>query len=239
MNPDLKLKISLLPDCPGVYKYFNKEGTVIYVGKAKNLKRRVSSYFNRVHSVLRTNMLVRHIHNLEYIVVNTEEEALDLENSLIKTYQPRYNVLLKDDKSYPWICVTKELFPRVYLTREKVNKHGRFFGPYPKTEVAWALLDALKEIFPIRSCRYNLTPEAVESKKHRLCLKFHLKSCDGPCQGLISPDEYAKYIDEIIHILNGETKYVSDYLCDEMARYAADLKFEEAEQVKRKYLLVE
>ena len=239
MNPDLKLKISLLPDCPGVYKYFNKEGTVIYVGKAKNLKRRVSSYFNRVHSVLRTNMLVRHIHNLEYIVVNTEEEALDLENSLIKTYQPRYNVLLKDDKSYPWICVTKELFPRVYLTREKVNKHGRFFGPYPKTEVAWALLDALKEIFPIRSCRYNLTPEAVESKKHRLCLKFHLKSCDGPCQGLISSDVYAKYIDEIIHILNGETKYVSDYLCDEMARYAADLKFEEAEQVKRKYLLVE
>ena len=204
MNPGLKLKISLLPDCPGVYKYFNKEGIVIYVGKAKNLKRRVSSYFNRVHSVLRTNMLVRHIHNLEYIVVNTEEEALDLENSLIKTYQPRYNVLLKDDKSYPWICVTKELFPRVYLTREKVNKHGRFFGPYPKTEVAWALLDALKKIFPIRSCRYN-----------------------------------AKYIDEIIHILNGETKYVSDYLCDEMARYAADLKFEEAEQVKRKYLLVE
>lgn len=239
MNPELKLKISLLPDSPGVYKYFNKEGTVIYVGKAKKLKRRVSSYFNRVHPVLRTNMLVRHIYDMEYIVVNTEEEALDLENSLIKTYQPHYNVLLKDDKSYPWICVTKELYPRVYLTREKVNKHGRFFGPYPKTEVAWALLDVLKEIFPIRSCRSNLTQEAVESKKHRLCLKYHLKSCDGPCQGYITPQDYGKYIGEIIHILNGETKHVSDYLRDEMGRLAAELKFEEAEQVKRKFLLVE
>lgn len=222
-----------------MYKYFNKEGTVIYVGKAKKLKRRVSSYFNRVHPVLRTNMLVRHIYDMEYIVVNTEEEALDLENSLIKTYQPHYNVLLKDDKSYPWICVTKELYPRVYLTREKVNKHGRFFGPYPKTEVAWALLDVLKEIFPIRSCRSNLTQEAVESKKHRLCLKYHLKSCDGPCQGYITPQDYGKYIGEIIHILNGETKHVSDYLRDEMGRLAAELKFEEAEQVKRKFLLVE
>lgn len=239
MNPELKLKISLLPDSPGVYKYFNKEGTVIYVGKAKKLKRRVSSYFNRVHPVLRTNMLVRHIYDMEYIVVNTEEEALDLENSLIKTYQPHYNVLLKDDKSYPWICVTKELFPRVYLTREKVNKHGRFFGPYPKTEVAWALLDVLKEIFPIRSCRFNLTPEAVESKKHRLCLKYHLKSCDGPCQGYITAEDYGKYIGEIIHILNGETKHVSDYLRGEMERLASELKFEEAELVKRKFLLVE
>ena len=239
MNPELKLKISLLPDSPGVYKYFNKEGTVIYVGKAKKLKRRVSSYFNRVHPVLRTNMLVRHIYDMEYIVVNTEEEALDLENSLIKTYQPHYNVLLKDDKSYPWICVTKELFPRVYLTREKVNKHGRFFGPYPKTEVAWALLDVLKQIFPIRSCRFNLTPEAVESKKHRLCLKYHLKSCGGPCQGYITAEDYGKYIGEIIHILNGETKHVSDYLRGEMERLASELKFEEAELVKRKFLLVE
>ncbi|MDO4511674.1 MAG: excinuclease ABC subunit UvrC [Bacteroidales bacterium] len=239
MNPELKLKISLLPDCPGVYKYYNKDGVVIYVGKAKNLKRRVNSYFNRVHPVLRTNMLVRHIHDLEYIVVNTEEEALDLENSLIKTFQPHYNVLLKDDKSYPWICVSKELFPRVYLSREKVNKHAKFFGPYPKAEVAWALLDSLKEIFPIRSCRYSLTPESVESKKHRLCLKYHLKTCDGPCQGLISAEDYAKYIDEITHILNGETKYVSDYLRDQMERYASELKFEEAEMVKRKFLLVE
>lgn len=219
--------------------YLNAEGTVIYVGKAKRLKRRVSSYFNRVHPVLRTNMLVRHIHDLRYIVVNTEEEALDLENSLIKTHQPHYNVLLKDDKSYPWICVTKELFPRVYLSREKVNRGAKFFGPYPKPEVAWALLDTLKQIYPIRSCLHRITAETVESKKFRLCLKYHIKMCDGPCQGFISPEDYAKYIDEITHILNGETRIVSAYLRDEMERYASQLKFEEAELVKRKYLLLE
>ena len=219
--------------------YFNAQGTVIYVGKAKRLKRRVSSYFNRVHPVVRTNMLVRHIHDLKYIVVNTEEEALDLENSLIKTHQPHYNVLLKDDKSYPWICVSKELFPRVYLTREKVHKQARFFGPYPKPEVAWALLDTLKQIYPLRSCRHALTPEAVESKKIRLCLKYHIRTCCGPCQGYITPQEYAKYIDEITHILNGETRQVSTYLREEMERYASQLKFEEAEAVKRKYLLLE
>lgn len=219
--------------------YFNAQGTVIYVGKAKRLKRRVSSYFNRVHPVVRTNMLVRHIHDLKYIVVNTEEEALDLENSLIKTHQPHYNVLLKDDKSYPWICVSKELFPRVYLTREKVHKQSRFFGPYPKPEVAWALLDTLKQMYPLRSCRHALTPQAVESKKIRLCLKYHIRTCCGPCQGYITPQEYAKYIDEITHILNGETRQVSTYLREEMERYASQLKFEEAEAVKRKYLLLE
>ena len=219
--------------------YFNAQGTVIYVGKAKRLKRRVSSYFNRVHPVVRTNMLVRHIHDLKYIVVNTEEEALDLENSLIKTHQPHYNVLLKDDKSYPWICVSKELFPRVYLTREKVHKQARFFGPYPKPEVAWALLDTLKQIYPLRSCRHALTPQVVESKKIRLCLKYHIRTCCGPCQGYITPQEYAKYIDEITHILNGETRQVSTYLREEMERYASQLKFEEAEAVKRKYLLLE
>ena len=239
MTPELKLKISLLPDSPGVYMYFNAQGTVIYVGKAKRLKRRVSSYFNRVHPVVRTNMLVRHIHDLKYIVVNTEEEALDLENSLIKTHQPHYNVLLKDDKSYPWICVSKELFPRVYLTREKVHKQARFFGPYPKPEVAWALLDTLKQMYPLRSCRHSLTPQAVESKKIRLCLKYHIRTCCGPCQGYITPQEYAKYIDEITHILNGETRQVSTYLREEMERYASQLKFEEAEAVKRKYLLLE
>ena len=219
--------------------YFNAQGTVIYVGKAKRLKRRVSSYFNRVHPVVRTNMLVRHIHDLKYIVVNTEEEALDLENSLIKTHQPHYNVLLKDDKSYPWICVSKELFPRVYLTREKVHKQARFFGPYPKPEVAWALLDTLKQMYPLRSCSHALTPQAVESKKIRLCLKYHIRTCCGPCQGYITPQEYAKYIDEITHILNGETRQVSTYLREEMERYASQLKFEEAEAVKRKYLLLE
>lgn len=236
---ELKVKLSTMPESPGVYRYFDKEGTVIYVGKAKNLKRRVNSYFNRVHPTLRTNMLVRNIWDLKYVVVNSEEEALDLENSLIKEFQPHYNVLLKDDKSYPWICVTKELFPRVYITRETPNRGGRFYGPYPKTEVAHALLDVLRQIYPIRSCRYNLTPSAVESKKVRLCLQYHIKRCAGCCHGLITPRQYQEYIDEIIQILRGDTKQVSDYLFDEMEHFASELKFEEAQEVKRKYQLIE
>ena len=236
---ELKVKLSTMPESPGVYRYFDKEGTVIYVGKAKNLKRRVNSYFNRVHPTLRTNMLVRNIWDLKYVVVNSEEEALDLENSLIKEFQPHYNVLLKDDKSYPWICVTKELFPRVDITRETPNRGGRFYGPYPKTEVAHALLDVLRQIYPIRSCRYNLTPSAVESKKVRLCLQYHIKRCAGCCHGLITPRQYQEYIDEITQILRGDTKQVSDYLFDEMEHFASELKFEEAQEVKRKYQLIE
>lgn len=239
LREELKLKVSLLPDSPGVYRYKNKEGTIIYVGKAKNLKRRVSSYFNRVHSVLRTNMLVRNIWDLEYTVVNSEEEALDLENSLIKEYQPHYNVLLKDDKSYPWICVTKELYPRVFITRDTAARGAKYFGPYPKTEVAHALIDVIRKIFPVRTCRHNITADTIEQRKNRLCLQFHIKNCEGCCQGLVSPEQYGKYIDEIKHILNGDTKLVSDYLVDEMQRLAADLQFEQANEVKRKYLAVE
>ncbi len=239
MRDELKLKVSMLPSSPGVYRYYNRDGVVIYVGKAKNLKRRVSSYFNRVHPVERTNILVRHIWDMEYIVVNTEEEALDLENSLIKEYQPRYNVLLKDDKSYPWIAVTKEDFPRVFLTRERLHRGSRYFGPYPKTLVAHALLNTLRQMFPIRTCRHPLTPEAVDSKKYGLCLQYHIKNCDGCCQGLIAKEDYAKYIDEIVQILRGETKQVSDYLVEEMTQLASELKFEEADKLKHRYLLLE
>lgn len=239
MRDELKMKISLLPTSPGVYQYLNKEGTVIYVGKAKNLKRRVSSYFNRVHPVMRTNLLVRNIWDMKYIVVNSEEEALDLENSLIKEYQPRYNVLLKDDKSYPWICVTKELFPRVFLTREKHTKGAKYFGPYPKTEVAHALVDTLKQLYPIRTCRHALTKENVESRKHKLCLQYHIKNCEGCCQGFVSHETYAGYIDDITKILNGDTKQVSDFLMQQMMARAEELKFEEAEAIKRKYMLLE
>ncbi len=239
MRDELKMKISLLPTSPGVYQYLNKEGTVIYVGKAKNLKRRVSSYFNRVHPVMRTNLLVRNIWDMKYIVVNSEEEALDLENSLIKEYQPRYNVLLKDDKSYPWICVTKELFPRVFLTREKHTKGAKYFGPYPKTEVAHALVDTLKQLYPIRTCRHALTQENVESRKHKLCLQYHIKNCEGCCQGFVSHETYAGYIDDITKILNGDTKQVSDFLMQQMMAKAEELKFEEAEAIKRKYMLLE
>lgn len=239
MREELKLKVSLLPDSPGVYRYKNKEGTIIYVGKAKNLKRRVSSYFNRVHSVLRTNMLVKNIWDMEYTVVNSEEEALDLENSLIKEYQPHYNVLLKDDKSYPWICVTKELYPRVFMTRDTKSRGAKYFGPYPKTEVAHALIDVIRKIFPVRTCRHAITADTIEQRKNRLCLQFHIKNCEGCCQGLVSVDKYAEYIDEIKHILNGDTKQVSDYLVAEMQRLASELQFEQANEVKRKYLAVE
>ena len=228
-----------MPDSPGVYRYKNKEGTIIYVGKAKNLKRRVSSYFNRVHSVLRTNMLVKNIWDMEYTVVNSEEEALDLENSLIKEYQPHYNVLLKDDKSYPWICVTKELYPRVFMTRDTKSRGAKYFGPYPKTEVAHALIDVIRKIFPVRTCRHNITADTIEQRKNRLCLQFHIKNCEGCCRGLVSADKYAEYIDEIKHILNGDTKQVSDYLVAEMQRLASELQFEQANEVKRKYLAVE
>ena len=239
MRDELKLKISLLPSSPGVYQYLNREGIVIYVGKAKNLKRRVSSYFNRVHPVVRTNLLVRNIWDLKYIVVNSEEEALDLENSLIKEYQPRYNVLLKDDKSYPWICVTKELFPRVFLTRDKHTKGAKYYGPYPKTEVAHALIDTLKQLYPIRTCRHPLTKENVETGKYKLCLQYHIKNCEGCCQGFVSHETYSDYIADIVKILNGDTKQVSDFLMQEMMAKASELKFEEAELLKRKYQLLE
>ena len=239
MRDELKMKISLLPSSPGVYQYLNKEGTVIYVGKAKNLKRRVSSYFNRVHPVVRTNLLVRNIWDMKYIVVNSEEEALDLENSLIKEYQPRYNVLLKDDKSYPWICVTKELFPRVFLTREKHTKGAKYFGPYPKTEVAHALVDTLRQLYPIRTCRHQLTHDNVASGKHKLCLQYHIKNCEGCCQGFVSHETYSGYIENITKILKGDIKQVSDFLMQEMMSRAEELKFEEAEILKRKYMLLE
>ncbi len=239
LRPELKAKLQNLPSSPGVYRYLDKTGKVIYVGKAKNLHRRVNSYFNRVHPVRRTNMLVHHIWDLVTVVVNTEEEALDLENSLIKQYQPHYNVLLKDDKSYPWICVTKEPYPRVYMSREKPSRAARFYGPYPKVEVARALIGTIREIFPVRSCRYNLTPESIQSGKFRLCLKYHLKSCPGCCKGYISVEDYGKYIDEIKQILNGDTKQVSDYLLGEMQRLSRELKFEEANELKRRYLLIE
>lgn len=239
VRDELKLKVSLLPECPGVYRYLNKDGEIIYVGKAKNLKRRVSSYFNRVHSVKRTNMLVRNTWDLQYTVVNTEEEALDLENSLIKEFQPRYNVLLKDDKSYPWICVTKEPYPRVFITRDPLTKGAKYYGPYPKTEVAHALIDTLRKLYPLRTCRHNVSRETIDARKHRLCLQYHIHNCEGCCQGLVTVERYGEYISSVRQILNGETKQVSDYLQQQMQQLAGELRFEEAEVVKRKYLLLE
>ena len=236
---ELMLKVGLLPDSPGVYMYFDGEGKIIYVGKAKRLKRRVSSYFNRVHSVARTNILVKNIRDLKYIVVDSEEDALHLENSLIKEHKPRYNVLLKDDKSYPWICVTNELYPRVFLTRETPKRGGKFYGPYSNVNVARTVIELIRELYPIRTCRHVFTKEMVERRKIGLCLQYHIKNCLGCCTGEISPEEYHKFIDEIRQILNGNTQQLCDYLIDEMQSLASELKFEEAQLVKQKYELVE
>ena len=239
MTDDLKLKLSLLPEDPGVYRYRNREGVIIYVGKAKNLKRRVNSYFNREHASLRTTMLVRNIADLEYTVVNTEEEALDLENALIKEYQPRYNVLLKDDKSYPWICISGDLYPRVYITREQRAKGDRYYGPYPRAEVAKVLIDTIRQIYPLRTCRLSVSRETVEAGKHRLCLQYHIHRCEGCCQGLVSPEQYGAYISEIRQILNGDTHQLMDLLMAQMQQLASELRFEEAEVLKRRYKLLE
>ncbi|WP_302591300.1 excinuclease ABC subunit UvrC [uncultured Muribaculum sp.] len=235
----LKEKISILPDTPGCYMYLDASGTVIYVGKAVNLKRRVSSYFNRHHDSVRTNILVRNIADMRYIVVATEQDALNLENSLIKEYKPRYNVLLKDDKSYPWIVVTKEHFPRVFLTRERIKDGSKYFGPYTNAGVAKAVLNLIRELYPVRTCRHAITPEYIAKGKGRLCLEYHLKNCMGCCIGKIQESAYAEMINHVKQILRGETQELLDYLRDEMANLSQQLRFEEAQMLKEKYQLIE
>lgn len=212
---------------------------MIYVGKAKNLKRRVSSYFNRQHDSIRTTLLVRNIADMRYIVVPTEADALNLENSLIKEYQPRYNVLLKDDKSYPWIVVTKEHYPRVFLTRQRIKDGSKYFGPYTNTAVAKAVLSLVRELYPVRTCRHAITPDYIARGRGRLCLEYHLKNCRGCCTGLIGEAEYGAMIDHVKQILRGDTQELLDYLMAEMQRLAAELRFEEAQAVKDKYQLIE
>lgn len=238
-SQQLKEKISILPDTPGCYLYYDAAGTVIYVGKAKNLKRRVSSYFNRTHDSVRTNLLVRAIADMKYIVVPTEGDALNLENSLIKEYKPRYNVLLKDDKSYPWIVVTKEHYPRVFLTRTRIKDGSKYFGPYTNTGIAKAVLNLIRELYPVRTCRHAITPDFINKGKRRLCLEYHLKNCLGCCTGQISPEKYADMIDHVKQILRGETQELLEYLKLEMERLSEELRFEEAQVLKEKYQLVE
>lgn len=238
-SQQLKEKISILPDTPGCYLYYDAAGTVIYVGKAKNLKRRVSSYFNRTHDSVRTNLLVRAIADMKYIVVPTEGDALNLENSLIKEYKPRYNVLLKDDKSYPWIVVTKEHYPRVFLTRTRIKDGSKYFGPYTNTGIAKAVLNLIRELYPVRTCRHAITPDFINKGKGRLCLEYHLKNCLGCCTGQISPEKYADMIDHVKQILRGETQELLEYLKLEMERLSEELRFEEAQVLKEKYQLVE
>lgn len=238
-SPELKEKIAVLPDTPGVYMYFDAAGTVIYVGKAKNLKRRVSSYFNRTHDCLRTNLLVRNIADMKYIVVPTEQDALNLENSMIKEYKPRYNVLLKDDKSYPWIVVTNEMYPRVFLTRQHIRDGSKYYGPYTNTAVARTVLDLISELYPVRTCRTPITPDYLKKGRGRLCLQYHIKKCRGCCTGEIDEKTYGAYIDRIRQILRGETGELMAYLRGEMERLSAELRFEEAQELKQAYRLLE
>ena len=228
-----------LPEKPGIYQYLNSEGTIIYVGKAKNLKKRVYSYFNKNHEPGKTRVLVSKIVDIRYIVVNSEEDALLLENNLIKKYKPRYNVLLKDDKTYPSICVQNEYFPRVYKTRKIIRNGSSYYGPYSYLPSMYALLDLIKHLYPIRTCSLNLSPENIKAGKYNVCLEYHIKNCAGPCIGLQTHDEYMRNIAEIKEILKGNTSEISKAIFQKMNELATELKFEEAQILKRKYDLIE
>ena len=239
VSEHIKAILEVIPEKPGCYQYFDEKGTIIYVGKAKNLKRRVSSYFNKEPESVKTRVLVKQIRDIKYFVVATEEDALLLENSLIKQYQPRYNVLLKDGKTYPSIVVKNEYFPRVYQTRNIVRDGSRYFGPYPSVYVAKVMLQLLKELYPIRTCKYPLTPEGIREGRYKVCLEYHIKRCKGPCEGLQSMEEYQQNISEIKEILKGNISQVSKHLYNEMQQLASELRFEEAQQVKLKYEAIE
>ena len=235
----LKGIVSNLPEKPGIYQYLNAEGTIIYVGKAKNLKRRVYSYFSKEHQPGKTRVLVSKIADIRYIVLNSEEDALLLENNLIKKYKPRYNVLLKDDKTYPSICVQNEYFPRVFKTRRIIRNGSSYYGPYSHSPSMHAVLDLIKHLYPLRTCNLNLSPENIRAGKFNVCLEYHIKNCAGPCIGLQSQEEYLKNIAEIKEILKGNTQEISRLLYQRMQDLAAEMKFEEAQKVKEKYALIE
>lgn len=244
-NEDLKTNDYLrgivlnLPDSPGIYQYLNTEGTIIYVGKAKNLKRRVYSYFSKDHQSAKTRILVSKIADIRYIVVKTEEDALLLENNLIKKYKPRYNVLLKDDKTYPSICISNDYFPRIFKTRKIVRGAGTYFGPYSHVPTMYAVLELIKKLYPLRSCNLALTPENIRQGKFKVCLEYHIKNCKGPCVGLQSQEEYLQSIAEIKEILKGNTQAISNALLKQMMELSERMEFEEAQKLKIKYDLIE
>ena len=239
LSEHIKMILAVIPEKPGCYQYFDEKGTIIYVGKAKNLKRRVSSYFNKEHDNVKTRVLVKQICDIKYFVVDTEEDALLLENNLIKQYRPRYNVLLKDDKTYPSIVVKNEYFPRVYQTRHIVRDGSQYYGPYPSIFMARMMLQMLKELYPIRTCKYQLTPESIARGQYKVCLEYHIKRCKGPCEGLQSLEEYKQNIAEIKEILKGNISQISKHLYEQMLTLAAELRFEEAQAVKEKYEVIE
>ncbi len=235
----LKGQVNALPDKPGVYQYFNANDEIIYVGKAKNLKKRATSYFNKIHDSGKTNVLVKNIASLKYIVVETEEDALLLENNLIKEYQPRYNVLLKDGKTYPSICITNEPFPRIFKTRNIYKNGGQYFGPYSSNYTINSLLDIIHELFPIRTCKLLLTKENILANKFKVCLQYHIHKCNGPCEAKETAIDYNKNIEQIRQIIQGDANEISKVLLEQMKQLAAEYKFEEAHQIKLKYDLIE
>jgi len=238
--PDaLKEQVKALPDRPGVYQYFNASDEIIYVGKAKNLKKRVTSYFNKIHDSGKTNVLVKNIASLRYIVVDTEEDALLLENNLIKEYQPRYNVLLKDGKTYPSICITNEPFPRILKTRNIYKNGGQYFGPYSSNYTLNSLLEIIHDLFPIRTCKLALTKDNIRAGKFKVCLQYHIHRCNGPCEAKETETEYLNRIEQIRQIIQGDANEISKALLYQMQQLAVEYKFEEAYQIKLKYDLIE
>ena len=235
----LKAIVSALPEKPGSYQYYDAEGTIIYVGKAKNLKNRVSSYFHSEVDRFKTKVLVSKIWDISYTVVNTEEDALLLENALIKKYNPRYNVLLKDGKTYPSICITKEYLPRIFNTRTINKKGGTYYGPYSHVGSMHAVLDLIKKLYHPRTCRFPISKEGIEQKKYQVCLEYHIKNCGGPCVGKQALEDYQKNIEQAREILKGNTRQVLRDMKEEMMQLAEELRFEEAEEIKRRYLLIE
>ena len=231
--------LSTIPEKPGCYQYYDARGTVIYVGKAKNLRKRISSYFQKEHENRKTRVLVKQIYDLRYIVVDSEADALLLENNLIKQYRPRYNVLLKDDKTYPSIVIKNEPFPRIFQTRNIIRDGSLYYGPYSSVHFIRTLLHLIKELYPIRNCKHALTPEAIGSGKYKVCLQYHIKRCKAPCVGMQLAEEYNRNIADIKEILKGNSSKVSELLLERMKALAEEMRFEEAQEVKRQYDLVE
>jgi excinuclease ABC subunit C len=238
-NPSLELQIQTLPDNPGVYQYYDKEGKILYVGKAKNLKKRVSSYFNKIHDTAKTNVLVKKIVSIKHIVVSSEQDALLLENNLIKKLQPRYNVLLRDDKTYPWICIKKEPFSRIFPTRRMVKDGSEYFGPYTSFKTVNTILELIKELYPLRNCNYDLTEANINSGKYKVCLEFHIGNCKGGCEGYELLENYQKQVDAIREILKGNFKESLKEFKIKMLHLAQEMQFEEAQKIKEKIEVLE
>ncbi|MCF6347978.1 MAG: excinuclease ABC subunit UvrC [Flavobacteriaceae bacterium] len=234
LNTTLKIQLKTLPTQPGVYQYFDKNDVILYIGKAKNLKKRVSSYFTKTHEIGKTSVLVKKIASVKHIVVETETDALLLENNLIKKYQPRYNILLKDDKTYPWICIKKESFPRVFLTRKVIKDGSEYFGPYTSVRTVRALLSLIKELYPLRTCAYDLSKKNILNKKYKVCLEYHIKNCKGACESLQIETDYLEDVKEIRNIIKGNFKNSLQKFNDLMLKFAENTEFEEAQKIKEK-----